>query len=442
MWKKSLKTALALFSLVIFSMTSCHPKPETPVQDPNPNPDISDTKKPADDKKPPVSDNTSHTFFTFVESLDITLGKNLYAENKNIAYSPLGLGVPLSLVLDMAAPETQNQWLHALGYPQGFRMSQAVKAWNTAVQQDFKSRTGESERQPALTLANSAWIKEGEDIAPEKIEKLGKDLETETFCLPFNQQAKEKYQAWQKEKLNAVLSKGELFDNTDFIIANALNFHDQWRTPFNPELTAKKDFHNADQTQTPLDMMTMTADLSYYENEDFAATILNTEQQYEVELILPKSGHITQALAQTATQNNLPYHEAEVTLTLPKFSIQSDEKPDDALKKSPFSPLLASFPAKIGKTGDVPLKISEISQLSDFHIDEKGLAVKVLTQIGIKQTARPTPKEQKTLVFDRPFILKINKKLSSDHADQMEAVNVFTLVIQNANSLKPVSETH
>lgn len=363
-------------------------------------------------------------YLLFYEKLDAYLAQYAAKDDKNIAYSPLGLGLPLSTILDMMSPQVKEALAKNLGVDPKTAWIEAASNLSDSIQ----TRARKADNTSALSIYDALWINEGEGLTPEKLRPLFKTAPIDIYCLPFDDKAKDLYQQWQKEKLGEALTDGSILNpNSTLALSNALKFEDQWETPFSENATKKEPFHNADGSTIETDMMHTLKVMPYFETADYQSVILDTESSFEVELILPKDGAFEKVAKEVSQLKKEEERRAEVTLAVPKLDLKSSAGLIESIKPTPLSLVLDPFPTVL----NTDLRVSNVLQTSHFKMDEKGLSMKTLTEVLENKSEAPEALEQKELTFDRPFILKINLKMQTVDSDRICPINIYTLFVKS-----------
>lgn len=191
---------------------------------------------------------------------------------------------------------------------------------------------------------------------------------------------------------------------------NALYFKAPWTMAFKTEDTQNGDFTLSDGSKKEMPLMHNLIETSYAKTETYTAVRLPfSKGAYVMDVFLPTQGLSTAQLAQDLTFQNVPWQNAEVTLTLPRFEINSDFKSLNSVLQALGIQRIFTDAAELSQLSPVDnIFISRIFQKARIIINEKGGEAAAVTGAEIAYTAVPNPLHV-TFTADRPFLYCIRE---------------------------------
>ena len=334
-------------------------------------------------------------------------GFNLYRTvvksepDKNIAVSPYGVQKLLDLARYGAAGETKTEIEQVLGY------TQPVK-WETL-------------SDGTLSIAAALWTQQGLSILPEFLqtarERFGSSIEQTDFA--NTQAAVRQINAWcaekTKERIPTLFS--DLSPQTRLILANAIHFAADWKTPFEESMTRDGDFTLQEGTKVKTKMMGLFDKRWKYSEQ---GDTLSLELPYKVDgyamiLLLAKepADFAKWESEMTTKKFNLLRRSMEVSLVdirMPKFTMESNITLNEILEHlgmpRAFDPLRADF-SKI--TTAESFFVGKALQKTFIKVDELGTEAAAVTVMTMGPMAIPDPPKPKLFYADRPFLYAIVK---------------------------------
>lgn len=196
------------------------------------------------------------------------------------------------------------------------------------------------------------------------------------------------------------------------VAVNALYFKGLWPQPFNKHFTKPQSFHMvAGDTQVP--MMHAQERYGFRRDGDFAAVempyrggrfalvvLTNTARSLPWEDFAPVTGWL----------NGGGFSSQEVSLSLPRFTLQASEELLEPLKALGLKHGMDSVTAFENLTM-LPQEISRIVQKTFMKVDEEGTEAAAATGVVMETTALKRH-EPERLVVDRPFLFALRDRES------------------------------
>ncbi len=316
-------------------------------------------------------------------------------KGENVIVSPYSAGVVLSMLEAGAEGNTKVELDNALN-------GTLFKAEDL----DAEGLTVES--------ANSIWISNSYSVRDRYVAAMENDFDAFVGNYDFsNPSILKMINDWCSEHTNGKIT--EIIDYLDpvldkMILVNALYFNAPWVDAFNPDLTHDDVFHAVDGDRT-VRMMYRKAVYEYAEYQGFQIAGIPYEGgRYSMYIILPPEdmdldsniAYINESVYDTAMNMLSP---EEVSLTMPKFKLETSMVLDDALRKMGVNDAF-SVAAEFGGISDSGkvLTLGFVKQKCYIDVSEKGTEAAAVTGAQIRMTSvRP----ETIMNVDRPFVFMI-----------------------------------
>ncbi len=335
--------------------------------------------------------------------------------DSNAFLSPLSASMALGMTLNGANGETYDGMRAAL------RLDGMAEAEINQGYRDLIALLAGLDSRTEMRIANSIWGHSTLPIEPAFTEAGRTFFDAEVRTLDFaSPEALAAINDWVSGKTNGriprlldALSPGEVL----FLI-NAIYFKGKWRNAFDAKDTGDGPFHGADGRDRAARLMWQKGDLRYDETEDYQAVdLLYGNGAFAMTVLLPKAGRTpVQLLAGLSpeTWNALAgrFHEAEVTLTFPRFKLEYGRKLKNDLIALGMG-IAFGASADLYRIADVRpdrLYITRVDQKTFVEVNEEGTEAAAATAVGIGVTSAPQAVEMKV---DRPFVFAIRERLSA-----------------------------
>lgn len=335
---------------------------------------------------------------------------------KDLFYSPLSLGMNLSMVAMGAREKTRNQIQDVLGFADA-----SISEVNEYYQ---KLSTILSGIDPAVIFenANSIWVQEDFPVKSDFQEGLSTYYSADSRVVNFKTKAAQQaIEKWCSEKTHGRIDKiDELSPNTVVTLINALYFKGAWGVEFGKKLE-EKPFTHSDNNTTTESFFSGGVIVGYEQTEQLAAISIPFSNfldfTFNFIVFLPKqvcSGKEMGALLEQdgqllidALTTNGPDF---VRVSLPKFTIQQNQYLRTVLTslgvKDAFDKDLSDF---TGISDKKPLWIDDIAQYTWLAVDETGCEAAAATLEALSWANLDAP-EPPSFVADRPFAFAIQEK--------------------------------
>jgi len=333
--------------------------------------------------------------------------------DKNIFISPLSISTALTMTYNGAEGDTKEVMEKALGYT-GIDRALVNESYKNLI-----SHLKKVDKDISLNIANSIWIREGELINKEFINKNEKNFNAEVSSLDFsNPKSVDTINKWIKDETEGKIEK-MLTDPIDPLIVmyliNAIYFKGEWKEPFNPKNTSDSDFHAYDGNTITVEMMSRTGDYEYAKGKDYKAIRLPYgKDKTSMHVILPDEGVDINEFIKNMTSeqwNNIRNSLAKtsgVQLKMPKFELEYGIKSlTESLKALGMEKVFAADADFSGIKEE--LFISDVLHKAVIEVNEEGSEAAAATVVIMPSSA---PVEPATFIADRPFIFFITDDIT------------------------------
>ncbi len=335
---------------------------------------------------------------------------------KDLFYSPLSLGMNLSMVALGAHGDTRSQILEVLGFEEA-----SISGVNEYYQ---KLSTILSGVDPAVIVenANSIWVQENFPVKAAFQEGLSTYYSADTRVVNFKTAAAKKaIEEWCSEKTHGRIDKiDELSPETVVALANALYFKGAWGVEFGKKLE-ENTFTHSNNKSTTESFFKGGVMVGYQKTEKLTAisipfsTIISPTFNFivflpeqvctgkEIGSLLEEEGQ----LLIDALNSNDPWL---VRVSMPKFTVQQSLHLGTVLTslgvRNAFDKELSDF---TGISENKPLWIDDIAQYTWLSVDETGCEAAAVTLERLLGANLEAP-EPPTFIADRPFAFAIQEK--------------------------------
>ncbi|XP_047085380.1 putative serpin-Z6A [Lolium rigidum] len=166
----------------------------------------------------------------------------------NLVFSPLSIYAALALTAAGARGATLQEFLAVLGARSRDELAEIVRGFTEQVLADRPLTGG-----PHVSFACGLWHDETRKLKPAFRDAAAHSYKAETRAVDFREKPGEAVKlinAWVAAATNnlidSILTDGQVSNETDIIVANAVYFKGMWAGPFNKEYTEDDKFHRLD----------------------------------------------------------------------------------------------------------------------------------------------------------------------------------------------------
>ncbi|MFE9423180.1 serpin family protein [Kitasatospora sp. NPDC006697] len=351
-------------------------------------------------------------------------GVDLYlalAQQQNLALSPAGLAAVLGMLVPGARGATQQELTAALhtALPAD-RYAMALGALGAAGRKTGKGVT--------LKQADTVWAQRGYPVGQDYLALLSAAFRTGVRTTDFakdpdgarkavNQLVEQQTGGLVKD----LFAPGQLSADTVLALTDALYLKADWAQPFEPKDTADADFHRLDGSTDTVRMMHQTTALRYAEGSGGitgqpwqAVELPYVGNGLAMDLVVPAQGGFDafrKALTGPALDRILgSLAPSDVTLALPRFTVQSGEQLNQVLTGLGVRTAFGSgadFSGMVTPGSVSSPQLGAVVQKASVTVDETGTTAAAGSGGGMVATAAAPPRDVRELTVDRPFLYLI-----------------------------------
>lgn len=334
---------------------------------------------------------------------------------ENQVFSPVSLAYALAMAAQGAEGETKQEILDALGgdVADVASMTQALAA-------------------AGQKLANAAFVAGDGAFEEAYIDALQEQFGAEWFVGEEN--PAEAINAWVSEHTDGLIEKmieGELSEDAQLVLMNAIAMDAKWLSPFDKEATYEDIFHTADGEVT-VDFMHQRGYRTYGERDGVQLLKLGyRDEEYNptglsMLIALPEAGGVPAVLdglcAEGVDYFTFGEEAREVILSMPKVDISSGSSLNAVLKALGVETAFSDGADFSGMTKDEPLHIDDIVQKARLVMDEEGTKAAAATMAVMTTMAMPSEPPVE-FNMNRPFVVVI--------ADEVSGAVCFAGIVAN-----------
>ncbi|CAB3369129.1 Hypothetical predicted protein [Cloeon dipterum] len=348
------------------------------------------------------------------DDFDLRFCKALYKSRPgNVAVSPVSVKLLLAMIYEAAAGESAREIQTALNLGGNLECRNKFRAIVNSLVTDAEGKC-------ELKLSSRLFIdpKASYSSGYRRVLYTHFNAEIQQANFSFPLEAAEIINSWAcnatNEKVQQLINKNDPnLSSMLVVLANTLFFRGAWETPFNPDSTAKEDFHKLDGTTVRVDLMRTKGEFFFTKDEECGFKLVRMPYQggkYSLYLILPIEKNGLLQLVEELTPEGIreaimKMQKADVTLALPKFSVKQKTDIKSILAEMGITKIFSQSEAELPKLSrGNNLHVSKLVHEAGLDVDETGSTAYAATQ------AQLTPKMQTSsemFVVNRPFLLFI-----------------------------------
>jgi serpin B len=352
-----------------------------------------------------------------VNAFGLDLYRAVAKGTTNVVLSPASIALALAMARAGARGQTAAEMdavMHDLA-------TDGNAAWLNALDQALATRSGMfkddsgQDLEVALRIANAPFAQQGMPLEPAYLEALASRFGAGLRLVDYvkeTEAARRLINGWvddqTEQRIPELLVPGVLTPDTRLALVNAIYLKAPWQTAFTAEATKPGAFTRADGSSVQVPMMQTDAAMRYaagagwraveipYIGGSLAMTVIVPDDlaTFESSLAADQLAAITGALAET-----------QVSLTLPKFSIETKAQLADVLAALGMPAAFSDAADFSGITTAEQLQISDVIHQANIDVDEKGTEAAAATAVVMRATAMPA--EPMTVRVDRPFLFAV-----------------------------------
>lgn len=325
--------------------------------------------------------------------------------NRN--YSPISLYFALALTAQGAKGETEEEFLSLLGVEDKEVLASECGRLFRRLYIDHEVTKRK--------MANSLWMRQGEDFQAAFLKTATDDFYTSLFQVDFEDPETGKIMGqWIGDQTGGLLTP-EIETSAEHMLAivNTVYLYDEWLDCFLENFNTEEIFTTESGEEIPCEFMNREMDSAmYYDGEGYTGTFLRLKNAGSMFLILPDEGVAVQELLTAEKMeemfSGLEGHYGTVDLSLPKFCFEDD---GDMIPMLQEMGLRTVFDGNRADFSDMTAKqvfISMVNQETHIGVNEDGVEAAAYTIVEMTEgAANPMEMETYELKFDRPFLFGV-----------------------------------
>jgi serpin B len=352
-----------------------------------------------------------------VNAFGLDVYRKVAAGTDNVVFSPASIALALGMARAGARGQTATEMdavMHALG-------ADANVGWLNALDQALAARSGTFEDMGgnalpvALRIANAPFAQVGMPLEAAYLEALaaryGAGLRLVDYVAD-TEGARKAINGWVNEqteqRIPELLVPGVLTPQSRLTLVNAIYLKAPWLEPFAAEATQPGAFTRADGSAVEVPMMATGASMRHAGGTGWEAVeIPYIGGSLAMTVVVPDD---LAAFEQTLTADQLAsitgaLEETQVSLTFPKFSIETKAELADVLAALGMPSAFDDRADFSGITTAEQLLIADVIHQANIDVDEKGTEAAAATAVVMR--AGSMPAEPVTMRVDRPFLFAL-----------------------------------
>jgi serpin B len=357
-------------------------------------------------------------------------------QDGNLCASPTSVALALAMVRPGARGQTAAEMDRVLhGFGADGQASEIVALLETLSHQTIlvdaqgvpvgPARAAEATGEPLVELdvADQAFAQSGENWEPTYLDALSSTFGAGIRLLNYKvdpEAARRLINQWAgdatKGRIPDPLQPGDVTTATRLALANAIYLKAAWDHKFDPDNTRDRTFTTASGTQVSVPTMALETNLQYAGGSGFQAVELPyTGDGLSMLVVIPADmnafvGSLTAAKLDEIVAGET---EADVDLTLPRFSLESRFDLSDALVAMGMPTAFDSVEADFsGMTKDEPLFVDRVVHAANIDVVEEGTTAAAVTIAMMAAGASPAAPPHVIFHADKPFMYFIRERSS------------------------------
>lgn len=346
-----------------------------------------------------------------VTAFALSLLRSERAATEGVLISPVSVLNALGMVANGAGGDTLKQLETAAGMSLN-QLNDFLYTYRMSLPAAYKSC--------AVSLANSAWIREDFRVEDDFLRSCVNYYGAEMYRSAFDGSLVTDLNRWVSQKTDGMIDR--LLEQapdvlTMLYLVNAACFDARWDTPYTKaDLRTGLPFTAADGTQQTADYLTGTESIYLSGNNVTGFVKPYDDGKYAFVALLPDEGVTLADYLENLTGEHLyklitDHRSADVQVSIPKFSAQSELELKEPLKDMGITDLFNVSTADLRSIGSAPsgnnLYVFSVLHKTYLELDENGTKAAAATSLEVNAGAAPPSEDVKTVTLDRPFLYMI-----------------------------------
>ena len=395
---------LLLYGMIVTGVAGCSPE-EGPAHIPEGKKVYAQPAEQVDSRL--VKGNTAF-------ALDLFLALYREEPEENIFISPASVSLALAMTYNGAVGKTAEAMERVLGFKDMSR-----EEINSAFA-DLRTILQNPDPKVELALANSLWVRQGEEFYEEFLQQNRDYFDARVETLDFgSREAARVINRWVEGQTNGKIKdliEPPIDPLTVMFLINAIYLNAEWAESFDPNLTREILFYLPGGAKKEHPVMFRDGTFQYMSGEGFQAVALpyGKNNRIAMYLFLPAP---EQTLADFYRQMEGDiwdswlgsFQESGGTVGLPRFKYEYESSLNDGLQslgmEIAFDPNHADF------SGMRPLPpelfIAEVKHKAFVEVNEEGIEAAAATSVEVGCTSAGPDPERFSMIINRPFFFSI-----------------------------------
>lgn len=278
-------------------------------------------------------------------------------------------------------------------------------------------RTYISDEQDAVTIANSLWLKDQDElpVSPDFTRAVTDYYQSEIFEEPMDESTLSKINSWVDENTDGMIQEilDKIQPGTLMYLVNALTFQEKWEEVYEDTDVYQGVFTDENGNELDTDMMRSTESV-WLDGADAEGFMKFYEGgRYAFAALLPDEGvsldDYVDSLTGSEISDIIESRDAGYTVhaEIPKFSSETDMELPDVLKEMGITDAFsdrADFSRMYDTEGNPGVQISEVIHKTFIEVNEQETKAAAATAVGIVETSLAIDDTEKYISLNRPFL--------------------------------------
>ena len=332
-------------------------------------------------------------------------------ETGNFIFSQTSMSTALAMLYAGAATTTAAEMAGALHFDlPAERLHPAFNALDLALTTPPAGGDAAAFR---LAIANSTWVQDGFPVLPAYLDTLAENYGAGLFVQDFatkSEPARQAINGWVSDRtedhIPELFPEGTINPLTRLVLANAVFFHGDWKTPFIHDRTGNAIFH-ALSGDVSVPTMRGEHNAAITSGTGWTAADLDyVGDTTSMIVVVPDAGTFDSFEAGMTAEGMRAIlagaRSSTVDLIMPKFEFATALDLNDTLSALGMPEAFSTGADFSGIDGGRDLHVQGVIHKAIIAVDEKGTTAAAATGITVGTTSVPP-----TLVVDRPFLFFI-----------------------------------
>jgi len=328
------------------------------------------------------------------------------SETSNVFISPISISLSAAIAYNGAKNNTANEIAETFEFK-----DYNIDEFNISFKNLLLSMR-DIDEMVKLHTANSIWFEKDFVIKESFTDTVENSYSASIFNKDFKKaETVNEINSWvsntTEQKITKVIDKQALSDSV-MILISAIYFKGQWKEKFKEENTKEDDFFLMDESIKKVQMMQITRDFDYYEEDNFQMIRMPYgRDKAAMYVFLPKKDiGINKFLNDLTTdlldKYILDFYSTKVILEFPKFNIEYFASLKSPLKSLGVSDAFMKDAADFSNIAP-ELFISDMEHKAIIEVNEEGTVAAAANSFSMGLVAE----KPVSFIVDRPFVLFI-----------------------------------